>query len=79
MLADAYAKKVTAAGFSIDEAIEALKPYKPAKKASAAKGVKLPAKYRGPNGEEWSGKGQDPKWLKAFIAAGKKKEDYLIK
>ena len=40
---------------------------------------KQPAKYRGPNGEEWSGKGPSPKWMKPFLAKGKTKADFLIK
>jgi DNA-binding protein H-NS len=40
---------------------------------------KQPAKYRGPGGEEWSGKGPAPKWMKPLLAKGKKKEDFLIK
>ncbi len=43
-----------------------------------AKG-KQPAKYRGPNGEEWSGKGLSPKWMKPLLAEGKTKADFLIK
>jgi DNA-binding protein H-NS len=37
-----------------------------------------PPKYRGPNGELWSGKGPAPKWMKPLLAKGKKKEDFLI-
>ena len=37
-----------------------------------------PAKYRGPNGEEWSGRGPSPRWMKPFLAEGKTKEDFLI-
>jgi DNA-binding protein H-NS len=40
---------------------------------------KQPAKYRGPNGEEWSGKGPSPKWMKPLLAKGKTKADFLIK
>jgi len=39
----------------------------------------LPAKYRGPEGQEWSGKGPAPKWMKPYLAKGKTKEDFLIK
>jgi DNA-binding protein H-NS len=48
------------------------------KTARYARG-KQPAKYRGPNGEEWSGKGPAPKWMKPFLAKGKTKADFLIK
>jgi DNA-binding protein H-NS len=40
---------------------------------------KLPPKYRGPNGEEWSGKGPSPKWMKPLLVKGKTKADFLIK
>jgi DNA-binding protein H-NS len=40
---------------------------------------KQPAKYRGPNGEEWSGKGPSPKWMKPLLVKGKTKADFLIK
>jgi DNA-binding protein H-NS len=36
------------------------------------------AKYRGPNGETWSGRGLTPKWLVALVASGKAKEEFAI-
>jgi DNA-binding protein H-NS len=44
----------------------------------ADKGTTTPPKYKGPNGELWSGRGQPPNWMKPYLAAGKKKEDFLI-
>ena len=49
------------------------KPAKVKKPASA-----VAAKYRGPNGETWSGRGLTPKWLATLIAAGNTKDQYLI-
>jgi DNA-binding protein H-NS len=40
---------------------------------------KQPAKYRGPGGEEWSGRGPAPKWMKPLLVKGKTKADFLIK
>ena len=37
-----------------------------------------PIKYRGPNGEAWSGHGLTPKWLVALIAQGQTKESFFI-
>ena len=34
-------------------------------------GAKRAAKYRGPNGEEWSGRGRTPKWLAVLEAEGR--------
>ena len=56
---------------------------RPAGQAKVAKAVKkastpVAAKYRGPNGETWSGRGLTPKWLASEIALGKSKESFLI-
>lgn len=40
---------------------------------------KQPAKYRGPGGEEWSGRGPSPRWMKPLLVKGKTKEDFLIR
>jgi DNA-binding protein H-NS len=45
---------------------------------SALKGRKVPAKYRGPSGETWAGRGARPRWLVAAIKRGRKLEDFLI-
>ncbi len=37
-----------------------------------------PVKYRGPNGETWSGRGLTPNWLTALIAQGQPKEAFFI-
>ena len=52
----------------------------PARK-SAAKGSKVPPKYRNPANPEqtWAGRGMPPKWLSAELAKGKKLEDFAIK
>lgn len=56
------------------------KPGRPAgPKASPAAGRKVAAKYRDPaTGQAWSGRGLQPKWLKAALATGKKLEDYAV-
>ncbi len=41
-------------------------------------GAKRAAKYRGPNGEEWSGRGRVPNWLAALEAEGRGREEFLI-
>ena len=49
-----------------------------ASRKPAASKSKLPAKYKGPNGELWAGgPGRKPEWAKAAIAAGEL-EKYLI-
>lgn len=53
------------------------------KSIKAVKAQKKPAqpvaaKYRGPNGETWSGRGLTPKWLVALMAQGQAKDSFLI-
>ena len=44
------------------------------------KGGKVPAKYRDPaTGDAWSGRGLQPKWLKAALASGRKLSDFAVK
>jgi DNA-binding protein H-NS len=48
-------------------------------RGSAMKGRKVAAKYRGPSGELWAGRGATPRWLVAAMKeTGKKREDFLI-
>lgn len=51
----------------------------PAKKAHPLKGTKAVPKYRGPNGETWTGRGLAPRWLADLEGKGKKRASYLIK
>ena len=45
---------------------------------SLLKGTKVAAKYRGPGGETWAGRGAMPRWMAAAIKEGKKRDDFLI-
>ncbi|MFC7461552.1 H-NS family nucleoid-associated regulatory protein [Hydrogenophaga defluvii] len=49
-----------------------------ATRAGKAAKVKGEAKYRGPNGELWSGKGRRPAWANEALAAGKSLNDFAI-
>lgn len=53
-------------------------------KSAGSKGKKkgatvVAAKYRGPNGETWSGRGLMPRWLATLVAQGQAREDFAIK
>lgn len=51
----------------------------PAAKPKGAGGGKVAPKFRnGATGETWSGRGLQPKWLKAALSAGRKLEDFVI-
>ncbi|MEO8524974.1 MAG: H-NS histone family protein [Caldimonas sp.] len=53
---------------------------KTAPKAKSAGGTgKVAAKYRNAStGESWSGRGLQPRWLKAALASGKKLTDFAL-
>lgn len=48
--------------------------------SSKKKAVKTPvaAKFKGPNGETWSGRGLTPRWLVTLVAQGQPKESFVI-
>jgi DNA-binding protein H-NS len=51
----------------------------PATAARSRKGRKVPAKFRDPDsGATWSGRGLQPKWLKAALAGGRKLSDFAL-
>jgi DNA-binding protein H-NS len=59
---------------------KAEKPEKAAAKAKPAK-AKVKPKYRAPDNAKmvWTGRGRPPAWVKAWVDAGKKIDDLLIK
>lgn len=45
---------------------------------SKAAGVPVAAKFKGPVGEAWSGRGLTPKWLKALEAQGRSRAEFAV-
>ena len=37
-----------------------------------------PVRFRGPEGQTWSGRGPTPRWLKALEAAGKTRDQFTV-
>lgn len=50
-----------------------------APKAARKAGTPVAAKFRGPNGETWSGRGLTPKWLASLVAQGQSREAFAVK
>ncbi len=84
--------KMQAFGITVKDLQPGKKRGPKAKTAGAAKsagskvkktGDKAPsvvaAKYHGPNGETWSGRGLTPRWLAALVAQGQSKEEFAVK
>ncbi|MEO8856423.1 MAG: H-NS histone family protein [Burkholderiaceae bacterium] len=78
--------KMQAFGISIKDLQAAATAGKSASRASSKKAGRkaaqpaktVPAKYRGPNGETWSGRGLTPRWLSSLLVEGKNKEDFAV-
>ena len=68
------AESANALGVSVHE----LFGLPPAKRETKHARGRQPAQYRGPNGEEWSGRGPSPQWLKQLLARGRTKENFRI-
>lgn len=49
-----------------------------AKKSAGDAAAPAAAKFKGPNGELWSGMGRQPLWLKDALAQGRTKDDFAI-
>lgn len=89
-LNDLLAGRATAAGPATADAPAAVAPAPKAQGKASAKArrkgagakpaakQKVAAKYRDAAGNTWSGRGLQPRWLKAAIADGKKIEDFAI-
>ncbi len=45
---------------------------------SKLKGTKVPPKYRDDNGNIWTGRGSQPKWLATALADGKTLQDFAV-
>lgn len=47
-------------------------------KRSPMKGTKVKPKYRGPDGQSWSGRGVHPRWLAPLLKEGRKIDEFRI-
>lgn len=48
------------------------------RKKAARSGNPAPVKFKGPNGETWSGRGLMPRWLSTLVSQGRRKEDFAV-
>lgn len=89
MIEDLLSKRLPRARRELEERLKALSEFadgngrsrkvksKP-ERGSKLRGRSIPPKYRGPNGETWSGRGLKPRWLSAAIKGGADLEDFAL-
>jgi DNA-binding protein H-NS len=49
------------------------------RKTRSNAGRPLPVRYRGPNGETWSGRGHPPRWIQHYEDQGREREEFRVK
>nr|WP_314075922.1 H-NS histone family protein [uncultured Roseococcus sp.] len=76
-LLEEFRQKAGRLGLSVQQLIGEAAAEKPRGQRSDA-GKKVGPKYRGPNGDEWTGRGRMPNWLAALEAEGRDKSEFLI-
>lgn len=82
VLADGYIKKMEAAGFTVSEAVDALKPYLKGRSGTKERSASpAAALYQDPadSSNTWSGRGRAARWLAAYEAQGRAREEFRIK
>lgn len=84
-LVDEFRARAAELGLSMDALLpQRQQRAEPAQASSSGRkqrsdaGVSRPAKYRGPNGEEWSGRGRTPRWMSVLEAEGRGRESFAI-
>lgn len=78
LLAD-FRARAASLGLSADGLLSVPPKEAGARKPRSDAGLKPPAKFRGPNGEEWSGRGRAPTWLTSLEARGHKRGEFAVK
>jgi DNA-binding protein H-NS len=79
-LIEEFRGKAAQLGLELESLIPgtATPPSTPARRTRRDAGGSVAARFRGPNGETWSGRGRMPKWLSAMEAEGRKREEFRI-
>ncbi len=75
---EAYGLTAADLGLAGTRAPKAAPKAKPGRKAAKKAAGKVAVKYRDSEGNTWTGRGLQPRWLKAAIAAGKKLDDFKV-
>jgi DNA-binding protein H-NS len=75
-LREKWKAEAAEAGLSIDAVMPGLASHGATRGKRSETGGSLPVKFRGPNGETWSGRGKLPKWLQTMEAEGRKRDDF---
>ena len=66
-------------GLSVQDVLpQALQSAGGGRKKRRDAGRPLPVRYRGPHGEQWSGRGHAPRWIMDLEGAGHNREEFRV-
>lgn len=67
-------------GLSLADLAPTSQPARRGRKPREDKGTRAspPVKYRGPNGETWTGRGRQPNWLGKMEAQGRHRDEFFV-
>ena len=77
-LLDEMRQRAESLGLSLDEIFGQSSAKAPERRTRRDAGKPALVKFRGPGGEEWSGRGRPPGWLTKAEAAGKKRDSFRV-
>ena len=70
--------KLAALELTLEEAVRPRSGRTGGRRTRRDAGSALPAKYRGPQGETWAGKGRVPQWLRDLEEQGRQRGEFLV-
>ena len=70
--------KLAELGLTLDAILPAQASPPVGRKPRKDTGGSVAAKYRGPNGEQWSGRGRMPRWLVALEGEGRRRDEFRV-
>ena len=71
-----FRQKAASLGLQVN--LDLLETPAPTRRRRSDAGQILPVRYRGPNGETWSGRGHPPNWLTGLEAVGRSREEFRV-
>ena len=74
-----FRAKAASLGLSTDNLFQTPPKDASTRKPRSDAGEKRPAKFRSPNGEEWSGRGRAPNWLTSLEKQGHQRQEFAVK
>lgn len=79
-LVDKWRTEAEENGLTMDEVLGSVREPdgRSPRKARRPQEGKVAAKFRGPSGEEWTGRGRTPKWLTALESTGRTRDEFRL-